>query len=166
MRAFQPICCKVKWCKQLPRDMAFSMRIRQQISMQINLEGLFIRLVLLSILPYRTLVVVLTEEFMTPLKMPWGLLEIKCSPSDYLSDLNYLKHNGRTGAYSLKKTHAYYYQIMGCVGLTGSAWEDFFVFCRSEFHCERIYFDATFFSEMLEKLNLFYFDILLTASVQ
>lgn len=97
---------------------------------------------------------------------PWGLLEIKCSPSDYLSDLNYLKHNGKTGAYSLKKTHAYYYQIMGCVGLTGSAWEDFFVFCRSEFHCERIYFDTTFFSEMLEKLNRFYFDIHLNASVQ
>ena len=76
---------------------------------------------------------------------PWGLLEIKCSPSDYLSDLNYLKHNGRTGTYSLQKTHAYYYQIMGCVGLTGSAWGDLFVFCRSEFDCERIYFDATFF---------------------
>lgn len=97
---------------------------------------------------------------------PWGLLEIKCSPSDYLSDLNYLKHNGRTGAYSLKKTHAYYYQTMGCIGLTASAWEDFFVFCRSEFHCERIYFDPTFFSEMLEKLNHFYFDIHLNASVQ
>ena len=126
------------------------MRMRQQISMQINLEGLFSRLVLLLILPYRSLVVVLTEEFMTPLKLPWGLPEIKCSPSDYLSDLNYLKHNGRTGAYSLKKTHAYYYQIMGCVGLTGSAWEDFFVFCHSEFHCERIYFDATFSQRCLK----------------
>lgn len=91
---------------------------------------------------------------------PWILLEIKCSPSDYLSDLNYFKHNGRTGAYSLKETHSYYYQTMGCIGLTGSAWEDIFVFCRSEFHCERIYFDPTFFSEMLEKLNYFYFDIL------
>ncbi|XP_015779800.1 PREDICTED: uncharacterized protein LOC107357681 [Acropora digitifera] len=44
---------------------------------------------------------------------PWGLLEIKCTPSDCLSDLNYLKHNSRTGTYSLKKTHAYYYQTMG-----------------------------------------------------
>ena len=35
---------------------------------------------------------------------PRGLVEIKCSPSDYLSELNYLKHNGRTGACSLKKT--------------------------------------------------------------
>lgn len=83
---------------------------------------------------------------------PWGLLEIKCSPSDYLFDLNYLKHDGRTAACSLKKTHAYYYQTMGCIGLTGSAWEDFYVFCRSEFHCERIYFDPTlFFSPHLLK---------------
>ena len=44
----------------------------QQISMQINLEGPFIRLVLLSTLLYRTLVVVLAEGFMTLLKMSRG----------------------------------------------------------------------------------------------
>ena len=98
---------------------------------------------------------------------PWGLLEIKYSPSDYFSDLNYLKHKGRTGSYSLKESREYYYQTMECIGLTGSAWEDFFfVFCRSEFHCGRIYFDPPFFSEMLEKLNHLYFDIHLYASVQ
>ena len=59
---------------------------------------------------------------------PWGLLEIKYTTSDCLSDLNYLKHNSRTGTYSLKKTHAYYYQTMGYIGLTGSAGEDFFSF--------------------------------------
>ena len=89
---------------------------------------------------------------------PWGLLEIKCSMSDYLSDLQYLKVNERSGTYSLRKTHAYYHQAMGCVGLTGCAWEDFFVYCRKEFHCERIYYDLDFFNEMLEKLNLFYFN--------
>ena len=57
---------------------------------------------------------------------PWGLLEIKYSPSDYFSDLNYLKHKGRTGSYSLKESREYYYQTMECIGLTGSAWEDFF----------------------------------------
>ena len=96
----------------------------------------------------------------------WGLLEIKCSQADYLSDLKYLKHNARSGAYSLRKTHAYYQQAMGCIGLTGSTWEDFFVYCRSEFHCERIYYEADFFAEMLEKLNLFYFNFHLPASVQ
>ena len=83
-----------------------------------------------------------------------GTVRIKCSPSDYLSDLNYLKHNGRTGAYSLKETHAYHYQTIGCIGLTSSVWEDFFVFCRSEFLCERIYVNPTFFSEMLGKLDV------------
>lgn len=60
----------------------------------------------------------------------WGLLEINCSMSDYLSDLKYLKVNERSGTYSLRKTHVYYYQAMECIGLTGSAWEDFFVYCR------------------------------------
>lgn len=50
----------------------YGMKMMQQISMQINLEGPFIRLVLLSILLYRTLVVVLTEGFMTLLKMSRG----------------------------------------------------------------------------------------------
>ena len=104
-------------------------------------------MVLLSTLPYHTLVVVLDRRVNGPSENdPWKLLEIKCSPSEYLSDLNYLKHNGRINSCSLKNTHAYYYQTMGCIGLTGSAWEDFFVFCRSEFHCERIYFDPPFFS--------------------
>lgn len=61
---------------------------------------------------------------------PWGLLEIKCSLSDYLSGLMNLKHSGRTGAHILRKTHAYYYQTMGCIGLTSSTWEDFLSFAR------------------------------------
>ena len=93
----------------------------------------------------------------------WGLLEIKCSMSDYLSYLKYLKVNERSGTYSLRKTHAYYYQAMGCIGLTGSAREDVFVYCRKEFHSERIYYDADNFSEMLEKLNMFYFNFHLSS---
>ena len=88
---------------------------------------------------------------------PWGLLEIKCSIAEDLSKLKYLKFNERNGTYSLRKSNAYYYQMMGCMGLTGSKWEDFFIFCQQEFHCERIYFDAELFSNMLDKLNLFYF---------
>jgi len=89
---------------------------------------------------------------------PWGLLEIKCSMAEDLSKLNYLKFNERNGTYSVRKSHAYYYQMMGCIGLTGSKWEDFFVFCQQEFHCERIYFDTELFLNMLDKLNLFYFN--------
>ena len=35
----------------------------------------------------------------------------------------------------------------------------FFVYCHKEFHCERIYYDADFFSEMLEKLSMFFFQL-------
>lgn len=35
----------------------------------------------------------------------WGLLEIKCSMSDYLSGLKFLKVNERSGTHSLRKTH-------------------------------------------------------------
>lgn len=54
--------------------------------------------------------------------------------SDYLSDLKYLKAKERRGTFSLRKTHAYYYQAMGCMGLTGSALGDFLVYLRKEFH--------------------------------
>ena len=61
---------------------------------------------------------------------PWGLLEIKSSMTDNLSELNYLKFHEQNGKYSLKKSHAYHYQVMGCMGLTGSKWEDFYVSCK------------------------------------
>lgn len=66
--------------------------------------------------------------------LSWGLLEIKCTMSDYLSDLKYLKAKERRGTFSLRKTHAYYYQAMGCMGLTDSALGDFLVYLRKEFH--------------------------------
>lgn len=88
----------------------------------------------------------------------WGLLEIKCSMADRLSNLKYLKFNARTAKYSLRQSHQYYYQVMACLGLTGCTWGDFFVFCKQEFHLERIYFDTDIFSEMLEKVNMFYFN--------
>ena len=97
---------------------------------------------------------------------PWGLLEIKSSMADNLSELNYLKLHEQNGKYSLKKSHAYYYQVMGCMGLTGSKWEDFYVSCKQEFHFERVYFDADFFSNMLDKLNLCYFSFHLYSFVK
>ena len=96
---------------------------------------------------------------------PWGLLEIKCSMAEELKDIKYLKKNPTTGVYSLKKSHQYYFQVMGFVGLTGEGWSDFFVQCKKEFHYERIYYDAEFFSNMMEKLNLFYFCYYLPALV-
>lgn len=50
---------------------------------------------------------------------------------------------------------------MGCIGLIGSVWEDFFVYCCKEFYCERIYYDVDYFFEMFEKFNMFYFNFYL-----
>ena len=97
---------------------------------------------------------------------PWSPLEVRCPQAENLSVLKYLHRNSRSGAYSLKRTHAYYHQAMGCMGLTGSAWEDFYISCRSEFHCERIYFDSNLSEEMFEKFNTFYFNFHLPVSVQ
>ena len=54
---------------------------------------------------------------------------------------------------------------MGCLGPSGEGWSEFFVQWKKEFHHERIYYDANFFADMLEKLNLFYFSHYLPASV-
>ena len=48
--------------------------------------------------------------------LPWGLFEIKCSMAEELKDIKYLKKNPTTGVHSLKKSHQYYFQVMGCVG--------------------------------------------------
>nr|XP_058970809.1 uncharacterized protein LOC131797196 [Pocillopora verrucosa] len=66
---------------------------------------------------------------------PWGLLEIKCPITDSISQLKYLKCVN--GVYKLRKTHSYYYQIMGQMMLTGCEWVDFYVYCKSDFHLEK-----------------------------
>lgn len=66
---------------------------------------------------------------------PWELLEIKCSPSDYLCDLNYLKHTGRTVA-GIKSAAKQTITIFGLNGVTyltscqGIAVSCFIMFCR------------------------------------
>ena len=98
----------------------------------------------------------------------WGLLELKCTMCEHLSELKYLKLDEVEGKYYLKKNHAYYYQVMVCLGLSGCEWEDFYVQCTEsgEYHLERIYFDSVFFSEMLTQLNIFYFNFHLPFCVQ
>lgn len=88
---------------------------------------------------------------------PWGLLEIKCTESTTVGNCNYLVTDA-TGIIRLKRSHDHYYQVMGQMGLTGSPWCDIFVSAKDDFHCERIYFDADFFTGMLSKLSDFFFN--------
>ena len=71
---------------------------------------------------------------------PRGPLELKCTMHEQLSKLNYLKLNEAEGKYYLKKNHAHYYQVMGCLGLSGCEWEDFYVQCSGSggYHLEKI----------------------------
>ncbi len=68
-----------------------------------------------------------------------GLLEIKCPNKDSFKDCSCLKN--AAGNYTLKKTHEYYYQIVGQMGISGFTWCDFFVKCKNYYHLERIYFN-------------------------
>jgi hypothetical protein len=89
---------------------------------------------------------------------PWGLLEIKCTEQLTVTACKYLVPTADTaGHLKIRKSHEYYYQVMGQMGLTGSAWCDFFVFAKDDFHCERIHFDEVMFSQMLSELTHFFF---------
>ena len=57
----------------------------------------------------------------------------------------------------LKKKHKHYYQIQGQMAITGTKWCDFIVYTFKGLHIERIYFDDVFWSDVLLKLEQFYF---------
>lgn len=86
----------------------------------------------------------------------YGLLEIKCPSKKSFTDCAYLSKR-TDGSYTLKQCHAYHYQIMGQLGLTGLSWCDFFVECDEDYHLERINFDVEKWKQMKSKLDVFFF---------
>ena len=84
----------------------------------------------------------------------FGLLEIKCLQCDSCKDAKCLKFTN--GQLKLKKTHEYYFQVMGQMAITGLTWCDFMVFCKNDWHIETIFFDEEFFADMYNKLSLFF----------
>ena len=89
---------------------------------------------------------------------PWGTLEIKCSLSDSVVELPYLKEVN--GALKLKKSHSYYYQVNGPLLLSETTWVDFFVWCKNDYHLERIRSDSEMLTTMKDKLDNFYFEFM------
>ena len=86
---------------------------------------------------------------------PFGLLEIKCPQCPECKDAKCLK--SVNGLLKLKKTHEYYYQVQGQLGITGLKWCDFMVCCSDDWHIETIHFDQEFFNDMHAKLSEFFF---------
>jgi len=89
----------------------------------------------------------------------FGCLEIKCLQASFVTDAKCLKtHNGQL---SLRKTHQYYYQIQGQLGITGLKWCDLMVLCKDDWHIERIHFNEDFFLSMCCNLDKFFFEYFL-----
>lgn len=89
----------------------------------------------------------------------YGLLEIKCPSKENIKDCPYLMRQ-TDGSYTLKESHAYYYQIMGQLGLTDMPWCDLFVMCAEDYHLQRIHAEAAKWGAMKIKYS-FFFDYLL-----
>ncbi|CAH1267041.1 Hypp3665 [Branchiostoma lanceolatum] len=88
---------------------------------------------------------------------PYGLLEIKCPDKHHFEKCDYLKKTNN-GTYKLKSIHAYYYQMMGQMALTGTKWCDFLVKCKNDYHLERIMYDEEEWIKMKTSLDLFFFN--------
>ncbi|XP_064472852.1 uncharacterized protein LOC135387680 [Ornithodoros turicata] len=96
-----------------------------------------------------------------------GQLEVKCPASKAGQTVQHACTDKAfcaelaNGNVCLKRSHAYYYQVQGQLGVTGKPWCDF-VICTNHpelHHClsvERIYFDKDFWKEMCEGLLYFY----------
>ena len=65
---------------------------------------------------------------------------MKWTMKDSVTDVTFLKDVG--GRLQLQRSHPYYEQCMGQMGLTGVKWCDFYVWCENDCHCERIAFDS------------------------
>ena len=91
-----------------------------------------------------------------------GLVEVKCpykhrehtleeACSDKAFHLNWEEGQPR-----LKKTHDYYFQVTGQLGITGAAFCDFVTWTCNDMHVERIHFDGELWGHMVITLTDFY----------
>ena len=94
---------------------------------------------------------------------PFGLSEVKCPETKYLvtpldacSDRNFFLEEVH-GNPKLKRTHKYYAQVQGLMGVTGARWCDFVVYTSKGMSIERIPFDVHFWNDLSTKLKLYYF---------
>ena len=94
----------------------------------------------------------------------FGLIEIKCpykhravTPETACHGDSQFHLELKDDFPMLKKTHKYYAQVQGQMGITGAKWCDFVTYTFRGMVIERIYFDANFFNSMILKLEQFFF---------
>ena len=88
-----------------------------------------------------------------------GLVEIKC-PASFIGKIpsaeNYPHVELIDKKLKLKKTCEYYFQIQGQLGVTGCQYCDFFVFTFQGNFTIKVYFDETFWSDLVNHLDWFW----------
>lgn len=57
----------------------------------------------------------------------------------------------------LKRSHDYYYQIIGQLAITGAGYCDFIVWTLVDMHIERVFMDKKLWQEMTDKLKNYYY---------
>ena len=98
-----------------------------------------------------------------------GLLEVKCpfrclsmSLDEAARSSSFcLKHDNQS--FTLRQSHAYYYQVQHSLLVAGLRWADFVVWSPQELFIERIPVNDTLHNRMLDKLRIFYRQNLLPA---
>ncbi|KAK7136687.1 hypothetical protein R3I93_016893 [Phoxinus phoxinus] len=85
----------------------------------------------------------------------FGLVEIKCPNVKNIVDCKYLQMDH--GFLTLKKSHAYYYQVQGQLLVSGMQWCDFMVWAQEDYFIQRIYSDTSVHKVIREKVDYFYF---------
>ncbi|KAI2646375.1 hypothetical protein H4Q32_028342 [Labeo rohita] len=85
----------------------------------------------------------------------FGLVEIKCPNVKNIVDCKYLQMDH--GFLTLKKSHAYYFQVQGQLLVSGMQWCDFMVWAQEDYFVQRIYSDTSVHKVIREKVDYFYF---------
>lgn len=98
-----------------------------------------------------------------PRSQEQGLLEIKCPSSaadlslkEVAEKANFFALLNADGQLLLKKSHQYFYQVQGAMGIMDLLWCDFVIWSPRFFSVERITFDHDLWAEMKEKLVYFF----------
>uniref|UniRef100_A0A1X7VB86 PHD-type domain-containing protein n=1 Tax=Amphimedon queenslandica TaxID=400682 RepID=A0A1X7VB86_AMPQE len=92
-----------------------------------------------------------------------GILEIKCPYSvrdGQPTECAYLKVSEH-GQHELLKTHQYYYQIQGQMGIVVSKYTDFVCWTKKGIYIERIKLVEAFYKSVKEKLDKFFIKVIL-----
>ena len=99
------------------------------------------------------------EEFsVVEVKCPYKHRDIKIV--DACNDRAFCLYTDESGLQQLKRTHDYYYQIIGQIALTGAQFCDFIVWTNLEIHVERIFPDNELWEQMVAILAHFYYTTL------